>query len=80
MNNNENRTGTFEMWVFPIKTVDKLTGRIVAIRLTATDEKSAKREFHEMIDRLNFGRRQYKVAYNLWFKTKPCMSWEKVKF
>lgn len=78
--NNEQLTGTFELWVFPQKTVDQLTGRIVAIRLTATDEKSAKHEFHEMIDRLNFGRRQYKVVYNLWCQTKPGMSWEKVKW
>lgn len=80
MNNNENRTGTFEMWVYPRKTVDQLTGRIVAIRLNATDEKTAKREFFDMIDRMNFGRRQYKVAYNLWVQPKPNMSWEKVEW
>lgn len=80
MNNNENRTGTFEMRVYPRKTVDQLTGCIVAIRLNATDEKSAKHEFHETIDRLNFGRRQYKVAYNLWVQTKLGMSWGKVEW
>lgn len=80
MNNNDNRTGTYELRVYPRKTVDQLTGRIMAIRLVATDEKSAKREFHETINRMDFGRRKYNVAYNLWVQTTPGMSWEKVEW
>lgn len=80
MNNNENRTGNFEMWVYPTKTVNELKGRIVAVKLQSTDEKSAKREFFEMIDRMDFGRRKYNVSYNLWIQTKPNMSWEKVEW
>lgn len=78
--NEQYTNGTFEMWVYPRKTVDELKGRIVAIRLQSTDEKSAKREFHEMIDRMDFGRRKYTVAYNLWVQTKPGMSWTKVEW